>query len=109
MGTMPSQNIKVNSIKTQFLSHDADSLGFTQISHAGGFSRLGGTLCRFGRLLARGQAGAIMSLVRSLIERLKRWVTRYKATLDYANARDWRRPPHEIEWQNDRRLKTPVV
>ena len=30
---MPSQNTEVNPIETRFLSHDDDSLGYTQTGH----------------------------------------------------------------------------
>jgi hypothetical protein len=39
-----------------------------------------------------------MRLIGSLIDRLQRWIARYKVTLDYAHARARREPPHEIEW-----------
>jgi hypothetical protein len=39
-----------------------------------------------------------MRLIGSLIERFNRWLARYKAALDYADARDRRRPTPEIEW-----------
>jgi hypothetical protein len=39
-----------------------------------------------------------MRLVRSLIERLQRWIARYKVALDYADARERHRPTSEIEW-----------
>jgi hypothetical protein len=38
-----------------------------------------------------------MRLVRSLIERLQRWMARYKAALDYVDARDRRRATSEKE------------
>jgi hypothetical protein len=39
-----------------------------------------------------------MRLVRSLIERLQRWIARYRTALDYADTRNRRQPPSEIEW-----------
>jgi hypothetical protein len=47
---------------------------------------------------ARAKAGATMRLVRSLIEHLQRWIARYKAALDYVDARDGRGLTSEIEW-----------
>jgi hypothetical protein len=38
-----------------------------------------------------------MRLVRSLIEHLQRWIARYKAALDYIDARDRRALAPEIE------------
>jgi len=42
-----------------------------------------------------------MKLIGSLIERLQRWIARYKAALDYADARDRRLPAPEIEWNGE--------
>jgi hypothetical protein len=42
-----------------------------------------------------------MRLVRSLIEHLRRWIARYKAALDYADARERRQPTREIEWNGE--------
>jgi hypothetical protein len=42
-----------------------------------------------------------MKLIGSLIERLSRWVARYKAPLDYADARERRQPTPEIEWNGE--------
>lgn len=39
-----------------------------------------------------------MRLIESLIERLQRWITRYKVVLDYADTREQRSPTPEIEW-----------
>jgi hypothetical protein len=40
-----------------------------------------------------------MEVIGSLIERLQRWFARYKAELEYAEAKDRRRPTlAEIEW-----------
>jgi hypothetical protein len=39
-----------------------------------------------------------MKLIGSLIEHLQRWIARYKVALDYADAKDQRRPTSEIEW-----------
>jgi hypothetical protein len=38
-----------------------------------------------------------MRLIGSLIERLQRWSARYKAALDYADAKNHRPPTPEIE------------
>ena len=38
-----------------------------------------------------------MRRIESLIERLQRWISRYKVALNYA-ARDRRQPTGEIEW-----------
>jgi len=42
-----------------------------------------------------------MRLIGSLIEHLHRWMARYKVALHYAEARDWRRPTPEIEWNGE--------
>ena len=42
-----------------------------------------------------------MRLIGSLIEHLQRWIARYKVALDYADARDGRRPKPEIEWNGE--------
>jgi hypothetical protein len=39
-----------------------------------------------------------MKLIGSLIEHLQRWIARYKVALDYADTKERRRPPPEIEW-----------
>ena len=39
-----------------------------------------------------------MRLIGSLIEQLKHWIARYKVVLDYADAKEGRRPAPEIEW-----------
>jgi hypothetical protein len=39
-----------------------------------------------------------MEVIGSLVEHLQRWFARYKTELAYAEARDRRRPPAEIEW-----------
>ena len=39
--------------------------------------------------------------LRSLIEHLQRWIGRYKAAWDYADAREQRRPISEIEWNGE--------
>jgi hypothetical protein len=39
-----------------------------------------------------------MEVIGSLVEHLQRWSARYKTELAYAEARDRRRPPAEIEW-----------
>jgi hypothetical protein len=52
-------------------------------------------------LSATNQTGTTMRLIGSLIERLNRWAARYKAALDYAAARDRRKPTSEIEWKGE--------
>ena len=42
-----------------------------------------------------------MRPIGSLLERLQRWIARYKVALDYADARDQRRPAPEIEWNGE--------
>jgi hypothetical protein len=42
-----------------------------------------------------------MRFIRILGEHLHRWIVRYKAALDYADARDRRRPTDEIEWNGE--------
>jgi hypothetical protein len=42
-----------------------------------------------------------MRLIGSLIEHLQRWIARYKVALDYADARDRRRPTNGIEWNGE--------
>ena len=43
-----------------------------------------------------------MRLIGSLLEYVQRWIARYKVALDYAEARDRRRPPAaEIEWNGE--------
>ena len=42
-----------------------------------------------------------MRLIGSVIEHLQRWIARYKVALDYADARDRRRPAPEIEWNGE--------
>ena len=37
----------------------------------------------------------------SLIERLKRWISRYKVALNYAEGKDRRPPTGEIEWNGE--------
>ena len=39
-----------------------------------------------------------MRLIESLIDRLQRWIARYRVALNYDGARDRRRPAPEIEW-----------
>jgi len=39
-----------------------------------------------------------MRLIENLIEQLRRWVTRYKVVLDYADTRERRSSTPEIEW-----------
>jgi hypothetical protein len=52
----------------------------------------------FSYAAGRNRTGMTMRLIGSLIDRLQRWIARYKVTLDYAHARARREPPHEIEW-----------
>jgi hypothetical protein len=42
-----------------------------------------------------------MGLVGSLIERLQRWIARYRVALNYADAKDRRRLTPEIEWNGE--------
>ena len=42
-----------------------------------------------------------MRLIGSLIEHLQRWIARYEVALDYAEAKDRRRPTPEIEWNGE--------
>ena len=42
-----------------------------------------------------------MRLIESFIIRMQRWISRYKAALDYAATRDRRRPTSEIEWNGE--------
>jgi hypothetical protein len=42
-----------------------------------------------------------MKLTGSLIEHLQRWIVRYKAALNYAEAKDRRTPTPEIEWNGE--------
>ena len=42
-----------------------------------------------------------MRLIGSLIEQLKHWIARYKVALDYADAKERRRPTSEIEWNGE--------
>ena len=42
-----------------------------------------------------------MRLIGSLIEHLQRWIARYEVALDYAEAKDRRRPTLEIEWNGE--------
>ena len=47
------------------------------------------------------ETGTTMRLIGSLIEQLKHWIARYKVALDYADAKDRRRPTIEIEWNGE--------
>src|SRR5262249_43216562 len=38
---------------------------------------------------------------RKPLEQLKRWIVRYKVALDYADAKERRRPTSEIEWNGE--------
>jgi len=52
--------------------------------------------------MARSQAAVTMrDFVRTLIEQLKHWIARYKVALDYADAKERRRPTSEIEWNGE--------
>ena len=42
-----------------------------------------------------------MRLIESLVLYLQRWIARYRVALDYADARDRRRPTSEIEWNGE--------
>jgi hypothetical protein len=42
-----------------------------------------------------------MRLIGSLIEHLTLWIARYKVALDYAEAKERRRPTAEIEWNGE--------
>ena len=39
-----------------------------------------------------------MEVIRRFVAQLQRWFARYRAELEYAEARDRRRPAIEIEW-----------
>ena len=47
------------------------------------------------------EAGRTMRRLGSLIEQLKRWISRYKVALNYAEGKDRRRPTGEIEWNGE--------
>jgi hypothetical protein len=42
-----------------------------------------------------------MRRIKSLIERLQRWISRYKVALNYSDTRDRRLPTGEIEWNGE--------
>jgi hypothetical protein len=42
-----------------------------------------------------------MKLIGTLVLYLQRWIARYRAALDYADARDRQRPAREIEWNGE--------
>jgi hypothetical protein len=57
---------------------------------------------RQGKLAAGGfEARRPMRRIGSLIEQLKRWISRYKVALNYAESKDRRRPTGEIEWNGE--------
>ena len=93
---MPSQNSKINPIEIQILSHEGDSLGFTQMIHdgCGWFA-----LRTLATIALSGGAFRTPQVIGKLFERLQRWIARYRAELEYAEARDRRRPTlAEMEW-----------
>jgi len=63
-------------------------------------TRLGKPKC-VTAIAAGVETGTTMRLIGSLIEHLHRWMARYKVALDYAEARDSRRPTPEIEWNGE--------
>jgi hypothetical protein len=42
-----------------------------------------------------------MSLIGSLIERLKRWIARYKVALEYADVKNRQRPTPQLKWNGE--------
>jgi hypothetical protein len=51
--------------------------------------------------LVGGKDGTTMKLIGTLVLYLQRWIARYRAALDYADARDRQRPAREIEWNGE--------